>query len=82
MRKCEIQGCENTHRARGLCIDHYNNFMRFGSTLSKEEQIRVDASERLIQVIKGIARREKLDAIGVDRLVELIKSKEILSVKK
>lgn len=82
MRKCEIQGCVKTHRARGLCIDHYNNWTRFGSVLSKEEQIRIDASKRLVELIQGIARREKLDVIGVDRLVGLIESKEILNVNK
>jgi len=72
MRKCEVTGCPNQHRARGVCIIHYNNLIRFGSVLSREEQIRVDANKRVIELVRGIAKREKLDAIAVDRLVLLI----------
>lgn len=74
MRKCEVTGCPNTHRARGLCIIHYNNLVRFGSVLSREEQIRVDAIKRVVELVRGMAKREKLDAISVDRLVLLIES--------
>jgi hypothetical protein len=55
-----------------VCIIHYNNLVRFGSVLSREEQIRVDANNRVIELVRGIAKREKLDAIAVDRLVLLI----------
>lgn len=75
MRKCDIKGCEKTHRARGLCIDHYNNWVRFGSTLSREDQIRNDAISNVVSIVKDIAKREKLDAIAVDRLVELLEIK-------
>lgn len=75
MRKCEIKDCEKTHRARGLCIDHYNNWVRFGSTLSREDQIRNDAISNVVSIVRDIARREKLDAIAVDRLVELLEIK-------
>lgn len=72
MRKCEVVGCTNQHRARGYCIIHYNNLVRFGSVLSREEQIRVDATKRVIGLIRGMAAREKLDSIPVERLVLLI----------
>lgn len=72
MRKCEVAGCTNQHRAKGFCIIHYNNLVRSGSVLSREEQIRVDAKKHVIGLIRGIADREKLDSIPVDRLVLLI----------
>lgn len=75
MRKCEIRGCENSHRARGMCIDHYNNWARFGSTLSREEQIRNDAINNVIESVYQIAKREKLNAIPVARVVELLELK-------
>lgn len=75
MRKCEIRGCENTHRARGMCIDHYNNWVRLGTTLSREEQIRNDAINNVIESVYQIAKREKLNAIPVARVVELLELK-------
>lgn len=75
MRKCEIRGCENTHRARGMCIDHYNNWVRLGTTLSREEQIRNDAIDNVIESIRQIAKREKLDTVPVTRVVELLELK-------
>ena len=75
MRKCEIRGCENTHRARGMCIDHYNNWVRFGSTLSREDQIRNDAIDNVIESVRQIAKREKLDSVPVARVVELLELK-------
>lgn len=75
MRKCEIRGCENTHRARGMCIDHYNNWVRLGTTLSREDQIRNDAIDNVIESIRQIAKREKLDTVPVTRVVELLELK-------
>lgn len=75
MRKCEIRGCENNHRARGMCIDHYNNWVRFGSTLSREDQIRNDAIDNVIESVRQIAKREKLDNVAVSRVIELMELK-------
>ena len=72
MRNCEIVGCDAVHRARGLCIIHYNNLVRYGSPMSREEKIRVDAIERVVKLIRGMADREKLESIPVERLVLLI----------
>jgi hypothetical protein len=75
MRKCEIQSCDKEHRARGMCIDHYNNWVRFGSTLSREDQIRNDAIDNVIESVHQIAKRENLDAVSVARVVELLEFK-------
>ena len=37
MRKCEIDGCTNNHRAKGLCIVHYNHLVRYGESHGKFE---------------------------------------------
>lgn len=75
MRKCEVKDCTKTHRARGMCIDHYNNWVRLGSTLSREDQIRNDAILKVATIVKDIAKREKLDAIPVERVLQLLEMK-------
>lgn len=53
MRKCEIDGCTNQHRARGFCIVHYNNWVRYESGAGKfETKFRAAERERIIELLQ------------------------------
>jgi hypothetical protein len=53
MRKCEIDGCTNQHRARGFCIVHYNNWVRYESGAGKfETKFRAAERERIIGLLE------------------------------
>ena len=55
MRKCEIDGCTNQHRARGLCILHYNNWVRYQSGVGKfEAKFRAAERERIIKLLEEL----------------------------
>ena len=69
MRKCEIDGCTNQHRARGFCIVHYNNWVRYESGAGKfETKFRAAERERIIallqQALDGHKKVLKLRPLG------------------
>ena len=35
MRKCEVEGCDNKHLARGMCMKHHGRWRRHGDTNSR-----------------------------------------------
>ena len=61
MRKCEIDGCTNQHRARGFCIVHYNNWVRYESGAGKfETKFRTAERERITDLIEGLFAKSVL----------------------
>ena len=55
MRKCEVDGCTGQHRARGFCILHYNNWVRYESGAGKfETKFRAAERERILNLIEGL----------------------------
>ena len=55
MRKCEVDGCTGQHRARGFCILHYNNWVRYQSGVGKfEAKFRAAERERIVYLIEGL----------------------------
>jgi hypothetical protein len=55
MRKCEVDGCTGQHRARGFCIVHYNNWVRYESGAGKfETKFRAAERERILNLIEGL----------------------------
>jgi hypothetical protein len=55
MRKCEVDGCTGQHRARGFCILHYNNWVRYQSGVGKfEAKFRAAERERIVDLIEGL----------------------------
>jgi hypothetical protein len=55
MRKCEVDGCTGQHRARGFCILHYNNWVRYQSGVGKfEAKFRAAERERIVGLIEGL----------------------------
>ena len=35
MKKCNIEGCEEQHKAKGYCNNHYRKFLKYGNPLAK-----------------------------------------------
>lgn len=53
MRKCEMDGCTNNHRAKGLCIVHYNHLVRYGESQGKfEAKFRKAERDRIINLLE------------------------------
>ena len=74
MRKCEIDGCTNQHRARGFCIVHYNNWVRYESGAGKfETKFRAAERERIIKLLEEQAEITGYVEIELSRLIALIK---------
>ena len=36
MRKCEVEGCDRKHKARGFCLKHYKTVWRRSQGLCRE----------------------------------------------
>jgi hypothetical protein len=54
MRKCEVDGCTGQHRARGFCILHYNNWVRYESGAGKfETKFRAAEQDRIIKLLEA-----------------------------
>ena len=55
MRKCEVDGCTGQHRARGFCILHYNNWVRYQSGVGKfEAKFRLAERERILVAVEKL----------------------------
>jgi len=55
MRKCEVDGCTGQHRARGFCILHYNNWVRYQSGVGKfEAKFRAAERERILAAVEKL----------------------------
>ena len=65
MRKCEVDGCTGQHRARGFCILHYNNWVRYQSGVGKfEAKFRAAERERILAAVEKL--RPYIDENGVN----------------
>jgi hypothetical protein len=65
MRKCEVDGCTGQHRARGFCILHYNNWVRYQSGVGKfEAKFRAAERERILAAVEKL--RPHIDENGVN----------------
>lgn len=80
MRKCEVDGCTGQHRARGFCILHYNNWVRYQSGVGKfEAKFRAAERERIIKVLEEQGCDchnvycDKLPTAALNSLIVLIK---------
>jgi hypothetical protein len=82
MRKCEVDGCTGQHRARGFCILHYNNWVRYQSGVGKfEAKFRAAERERIVKLLTrmhdGLTddSGHTVESVTIAKAIDLIEGK-------
>lgn len=67
MRKCDIDGCEKKHEAKGYCKNHYKSFLRHGNPLHVEENKRLQEAKKELE----LAKRNKIQQHSTDGICKI-----------